>query len=143
MVRHDKSDFKTINKIERYFICHDPNDIQWYFWPFRLPSWKSSKWNSYDDFISHAMEEKIFFRKDDDMNIKYISVENSIAEWADKKGILKRWDGLNQYTLNRWIKEMRENRTFSMYVINPTHKLVFINLEGFESFLRWKQKRTK
>lgn len=39
----------------------------------------------YDDFISHAMEEKIFFRKDDDMNIKYISVENSIAEWADKK----------------------------------------------------------
>ncbi|MDG8617339.1 hypothetical protein OLB45_06985, partial [Streptococcus pneumoniae] len=64
------------------------------------------------------------------MNIKYISVENSIAEWADKKGILKRWDGLNQYTLNRWIKEMRENRTFSMYVINPTHKLVFINLEG-------------
>ena len=86
---------------------------------------------------------KYFFRKDNDMNIKYISVENSIAEWADKKGILKRWDGLNQYTLNRWIKEMRENRTFSMYVINPTHKLVFINLEGFESFLRWKQKRTK
>ena len=23
MARHDKSDFKTINKIERYFICHD------------------------------------------------------------------------------------------------------------------------
>ena len=42
------------------------------------------------------------------MNIKYISVENSIAEWADKKGILKRWDGLNQYTLNRWIKRKCE-----------------------------------
>ena len=54
MARHDKSDFKTINKIERYFICHD-----------------------------------------------------------------------------------------TKYVINPTNKLVFINLEGFESFLRWKQKRTK
>ncbi|HGR2735309.1 TPA: hypothetical protein ACL4FA_000729 [Streptococcus pneumoniae] len=26
MARHDKSDFKTINKIERYFICHDTND---------------------------------------------------------------------------------------------------------------------
>lgn len=75
-------------------------------------------------------------------NKEDISISLS-AEWADKKGILKRWDGLNQYTLNRWIKEMRENRTFSMYVINPTHKLVFINLEGFESFLRWKQKRTK
>lgn len=38
---------------------------------------------------------------------------------------------------------MRENKIFFMYVINPTHKLVFINLEGLESFLRWKQKRTK
>ena len=92
------------------------------------------------------MEGKIFFRKDDVMNIKYISVENSIAEWADKKGILKRWDGLNQYTLNRWIKEMRENRTFSMYVINPTHKLVFINLEGFgriRKFLKMEAKADK
>ncbi|HGK0766041.1 TPA: DNA-binding protein [Streptococcus pneumoniae] len=59
------------------------------------------------------------------MEIKYVSVENSVAEWADKKSILKRWEGLNLYT------------------INPTHKLVFINLEGFECFLRWKQKRTK
>ncbi|WP_342666318.1 DNA-binding protein [Streptococcus mitis] len=57
--------------------------------------------------------------------------------------MLKRWDGLNQYTLNRWIKEMRESKTFSIYVNTPTHKLVFINLEGFESFLIWKQKRTK
>ena len=39
MARHDKSDFKTINKIERYFICHDTNDIQWYFWPFTLSVW--------------------------------------------------------------------------------------------------------
>ena len=73
------------------------------------------------------MEGKIFFRKDDDMNIKYISVENSIAEWADKKGILKRWDGLNQYTLNRWIKEMRENRTFSMYVIKLKLRKIYTN----------------
>ena len=78
------------------------------------------------------------------MNIKiYICRKFHWQNGLIKKGILKRWDGLNQYTLNRWIKEMRENRSFSMYVINPTHKLVFINLEGFESFLRWKQKRTK
>lgn len=75
--------------------------------------------------------------------MKYVAVENSIAEWADKKSLLKRWEGLNLYTLNRWIKEMRESKNFSCYVINPTHKLVFINLEGFESYLRWKQKRTK
>lgn len=89
------------------------------------------------------MEGEEIIRKDDNMEIKYVSVENSVAEWADKKSILKRWEGLNLYTLNRWIKEMRENKRFSSYVINPTHKLVFINLEGFECFLRWKQKRTK
>ena len=51
-----------------------------------------------------------------------------------------RWEGLNPYTLNRWISEMRNHKQFRDYVINPTHKLVFINLEGFEEFLRWKQK---
>ena len=30
------------------------------------------------------------------MKIKFVSVDNSIAEWAD----------LNQYTLNRWLGEM-------------------------------------
>ncbi|HFU4462011.1 TPA: hypothetical protein ACGO9K_001312, partial [Streptococcus suis] len=32
---------------------------------------------------------------------------------------------------------------FKDYVINPTHKLVFINPEGFEEFLRWKQRAEK
>lgn len=67
------------------------------------------------------MEGEEIIRKDDNMEIKYVSVENSVAEWADKKSILKRWEGLNLYTLNRWIKEMRENKRFSLYVINPTH----------------------
>lgn len=77
------------------------------------------------------------------MKIKFVSVENSIAEWADKKALMRRWEGLNQYTLNRWLSEMRENKQFKDYVINPTHKLVFINLEGFEEFLRWKQRAVK
>ncbi|MGT2768747.1 DNA-binding protein [Streptococcus ictaluri] len=72
------------------------------------------------------------------MKIKYVSVENSIAEWADKKSILKRWEGLN-----RWLCEMRDHKHFREYVINPTHKLVFINLEGFEEYVRWKQKAVK
>ncbi len=59
------------------------------------------------------------------MKIKYVSVDNSIAEWADKKALLKRWEGLNQYTLNRWLSEMRDQKQFREYVINPTHKLVF------------------
>jgi len=32
---------------------------------------------------------------------------------------------------------------FKDYVINPTHKLVFINPEGFEEILRWKQRAVK
>ncbi|MGF0048199.1 DNA-binding protein [Streptococcus hyointestinalis] len=71
---------------------------------------------------------------------KYVPVDNALAEWEDKKSILVRWEGLNPYTLNRWISEMRNHKQFRDYVINPTHKLVFINLEGFEEFLRWKQK---
>ncbi|CNC79175.1 DNA-binding protein [Streptococcus agalactiae] len=72
------------------------------------------------------------------MKIKYVPVENSIAEWGDKKSILKRWEGLNLYTLNRWIGEMRNHKRYREYVINPTNKLVYINLDGFEEFLRWK-----
>lgn len=68
------------------------------------------------------MEGEEIIRKDDNMEIKYVSVENSVAEWADKKSILKRWEGLNLYTLNRWIKEMRENKRFSLYVINIRHQ---------------------
>lgn len=29
------------------------------------------------------------------MKIKFVSVENSIAEWADKKALMRRWEGLN------------------------------------------------
>ncbi len=39
------------------------------------------------------MEGEEIIRKDDNMEIKYVSVENSVAEWADKKSILKRWEG--------------------------------------------------
>ena len=33
---------------------------------------------------------------------------------------------------------MRDNKDFRDYVFNPTHKLVFINYEGFKSFIEWK-----
>lgn len=38
-----------------------------------------------------------------ELNIKYVLVENTVAEWGYKKYLLKHWEGLNQYTLNRWI----------------------------------------
>lgn len=73
------------------------------------------------------------------MNIKYNSTINSQAQWGNKKAILSRFDGLNIYTLNRWLAEMRENKLFRDGVINPTHKLVFINFDTFSDFLFWKQ----
>lgn len=72
------------------------------------------------------------------MKIKNTSIEND-AVWTNKKGILMRYENLNVYTLNRWLSEMRDNKRFRNGVINPTHKLVFINLEIFEDFLYWKQ----
>ncbi|HGA1527108.1 TPA: DNA-binding protein, partial [Streptococcus suis] len=42
---------------------------------------------------------------------------------------------------NRWLKEMREMKRFRYYILHPSHKIVFINLDGFQEFLEWKQKR--
>lgn len=74
------------------------------------------------------------------MTIRYVPVENCQAEWGNKRAILKRYEGLNIYTLNRWLSEMRNHHKWSKGVINPTHKLVFINFEIFNQFLRWKQR---
>lgn len=73
------------------------------------------------------------------MKLNQVPAENIHAEWGNKQAILNRYEGLNKYTLNRWISEMRQNKHFRLGVINPTHKLVFINLEVFENFLYWKQ----
>ena len=74
-------------------------------------------------------------------NIIELSSETDTAvEWMSKKSLLKRWEGLNIYTLNKWLTEMRRNKKFRKHVINPTHKTVFINLEGFKEFLLWKQR---
>ncbi len=74
------------------------------------------------------------------LKIKYVHVENNEAEWGDKKAILKRWEGLNVYTLNRWLSEMRDIKAFKSGVLNPTHKLVWINFEKFKEFVEWKQR---
>jgi len=74
------------------------------------------------------------------VNIKYVPVEDAMAEWVDKVGLTKRYEGLNIYTLNRWLTEMRSNKKFNKYVINPSHKKVWIHIEGFHEFLQWRQK---
>jgi len=72
--------------------------------------------------------------------IKYVAVDNCLAEWVDKEGLMKRYENLNIHTLNRWLGEMRDSKKFRSYVINPSHKKVWINLEGFHEFLVWRQK---
>lgn len=72
--------------------------------------------------------------------IKYVTVDNCLVEWVDKEGLMKRYENLNIYTLNRWFGEMRDSKKFRSYVINPSHKKVWINLEGFHEFLVWRQK---
>lgn len=73
------------------------------------------------------------------MAIKYVPVANVEAQWGNKAAILKRYEGLTIYTLNRWLTEMRSTKKFRPGVINPTHKLVWINFQLFEEFLYWKQ----
>lgn len=73
------------------------------------------------------------------MKIEYVPSSASDALWGDKQAILKRYEGLNIHTLNRWLSEMRNNKLFRAGVINPTHKLVWINFETFSDFLYWKQ----
>lgn len=71
--------------------------------------------------------------------IHYSPVEGAKAEWANKAGIVARYEGLKIGTLNKFLMEMRDSKDFREFVINPTHKLVWIHLKGFHEFLKWKQ----
>ncbi|WP_170237802.1 DNA-binding protein [Streptococcus hyovaginalis] len=69
------------------------------------------------------------------------SKNKQIHTWADKNTILQHWSGLTIYTLNRFIREMRANKKFRDGVVNPTHKSVFIRMDIFEEFLRYKDRQ--
>lgn len=73
------------------------------------------------------------------MEITYKPVGvNETAEWGDYDHLMQRWEGLGKSMAKNFIREMRDNKDFRDYVFNPTHKLVFINYEGFKSFIEWK-----
>ena len=63
--------------------------------------------------------------------------EKAVA--GDYEHLCQRWEGLSISTAKQFAKEMRENPEFEQYVFNPTHKLVFIDYEGFRKFWKWKQ----
>ena len=67
--------------------------------------------------------------------MKLTKDEELETEWTNKKGLMKRYEHLNVNTLSHWLMEMRRSRDFRKYVINPTPKLVWININGFHEFL--------
>ncbi|MDC0826914.1 excisionase [Lactococcus petauri] len=72
--------------------------------------------------------------------VTYLPVDNSEdAEWCDKEHLMQKWEGLTKPTLTAWLKEMRERPEFKKGVLNPTHKIVFINKEVFQAFVEWKE----
>lgn len=72
--------------------------------------------------------------------ITYLPVDKrEDAEWCDKEHLMQKWEGLSKATLTAWLKEMRERPEFKKGVLNPTHKIVFINKEVFKEFVQWKE----
>lgn len=81
-----------------------------------------------------------FNRKELNFLMKLTKDEELETEWTNKKGLMKRYEHLNVNTLSHWLMEMRRSRDFRKYVINPTPKLVWININGFHEFLKYKQR---
>lgn len=73
-------------------------------------------------------------------NITHKAVGNDKAECGDYKHLMKRWEGLSKSVAKQWAAEMREHPEFRKYIDNPTHKIVFINYEGFALFVKWKSR---
>jgi hypothetical protein len=58
---------------------------------------------------------------------------------GDYEHLMQKWEGLKPGTAKQFAKEMRENPEFEQYVFNPTHKIFFVDYEGFRKFLKWKE----
>jgi hypothetical protein len=71
---------------------------------------------------------------------------NEKATHGDYTHLCQMWEGLTVGTAKVWATEMREHPDFKQFIDNPTHKIVFINYEGFRLFVKWKSRnryRTK
>ena len=65
--------------------------------------------------------------------------ERAQIKYGNKEVVCKMYS-MNKSTLNDWLKDMRNNPEFSDGVINPTHRIVLINLDRFEDYFRWLEK---
>lgn len=81
----------------------------------------------------------------EEITYKSVSIDEK-AEWGDYNHLIQKWEGLKPRTAKVWATEMREHPDFKQFIDNPTHKIVFINYEGFRLFVKWKSRnryRTK
>ena len=52
------------------------------------------------------------------LQIKYVPVENAVAEWGNKDAVCKRFEGLRPKTLDALLVEMRKNPKFYLFSNN-------------------------
>ncbi|EPT65592.1 DNA-binding protein [Streptococcus constellatus] len=60
--------------------------------------------------------------------------------YKTKKGISELFD-IPLKTLNNDLTEMRRMEQFQDFILKPSHKRVYISIEGYERFLQYKQKK--
>jgi hypothetical protein len=62
------------------------------------------------------------------------------AKWADYEHLTQIWAGLKISTAKQFAAEMRDSKEFRDGIINPTHKLAFVNIARFEDFIAYKER---
>lgn len=75
------------------------------------------------------------------LNIEEVNQNPERAEikYGNKEVVCKMYS-MQHGTVSKWISEMRDNPEFADGVINPTHRIVLINLERFEDYFHWLEK---
>lgn len=68
------------------------------------------------------------------------ALQSEKATHGDYKHLCEIWEGLTVATAKQWAAEMREHSEFRQFVLNPTHKIVFIDYKGFDLFIKWKSR---
>ena len=74
-------------------------------------------------------------------HLYYIKQESVMENlYKTKKNISELFD-VPLKTLNNDLTEMRRIEQFQRYILKPSHKRVYISIEGYERFLQYKQKK--
>ncbi|HEN0286667.1 TPA: excisionase [Streptococcus agalactiae] len=68
------------------------------------------------------------------------SKQSEKADYGDYVHLCQIWEGLTVGTAKVWAAEMRNHPDFKQFINNPTHRIVFINYEGFKLFVTWKSR---